>query len=157
TWPGAGVTVTVRLLPAPPKVMFAEVLGTRVGLAETAEIVKPAAAVSRSPIVNSKGEEGMPAKVFVAGMAETNGGVLRGRTVTKNEVLLKRPPVSVTVIVTVQTPVWAPASTLSVRLAPAPPNIILPTGIRPVFDEAALKTKLPGASSASPIVSATGV
>src|SRR2546423_9369813 len=48
-WLAAGVTVTVRLLPLPPKTMFA--LGTNVGFEELPLMVKLFAGVSASPIV----------------------------------------------------------------------------------------------------------
>ena len=52
-WPGAGVTVIVRLAPLPAKTRLA--LGTRVGLAETPLTTSEAAAVSTSPTVKASG------------------------------------------------------------------------------------------------------
>ena len=51
--PAAGVMVTVRLAPEPPKTRFA--CGIREGFPDDPETVRLEAAVSRSPIVN-----GMP-------------------------------------------------------------------------------------------------
>src|SRR2546428_5468675 len=48
-WPAAGVTVTVRLAPLPPKTMFA--LGTRVVFPELPLTVRLPGAVSTSPTV----------------------------------------------------------------------------------------------------------
>src|SRR5438034_11110733 len=48
-WPAAGVSVTVRLPPLPPKVMLA--LGNSVGLLDAADNSKDPAAVSASLIV----------------------------------------------------------------------------------------------------------
>src|SRR3989442_14584593 len=53
-WPAAGVTVTVRLAPLPPKTMFA--FGTRVVFPELPLTTRLAAAVSASPTVNASGQ-----------------------------------------------------------------------------------------------------
>lgn len=52
--PDAGITVTFRLVPLPPKTMFE--LGTRDGLLELADNVRLEAAVSASPIVKGMEE-----------------------------------------------------------------------------------------------------
>src|SRR6266568_5508443 len=54
-WLEAGVTVTVRFAPEPPKTMLA--LGTKVGLEEAPETIRLPAAVCPSPIVNGIGAE----------------------------------------------------------------------------------------------------
>src|SRR5215470_18415459 len=56
-WPAAGVTVTVRLAPEPPKTMLA--LGTRVGLEELPLRERLASGVSGSLMVNGRGEVGV--------------------------------------------------------------------------------------------------
>src|ERR1051325_1434915 len=61
-WLAAGVTVTVRLPPLPPKTMFAS--GTNVGLDELPLRVKLPAAVSTSPTVKLIGPTATPAVVF---------------------------------------------------------------------------------------------
>src|SRR5688572_2861574 len=49
-WLSAGVTLTVRLAPLPPRAMLA--VGTKVGLDEIAATARPLADVSTSPTVN---------------------------------------------------------------------------------------------------------
>src|ERR1051326_6674081 len=93
-WPGAGVTVTVRLLPEPPKRMFA--LGTRLVLADEEPRVRLEAGDSASPMVKGIGWVVVPGCVLVAGTEEMTGAVLAGKTVTTNEVLLDLPPESMT-------------------------------------------------------------
>jgi hypothetical protein len=51
--PAAGIKLTVRFAPLPPKVMFA--LGTTASAEETADKLRFAAAVSPSPMVNASG------------------------------------------------------------------------------------------------------
>ncbi len=51
-WFAAGFTVTVRLPPEPPNVMFPT--GTRVGLLELPDTVREVTAVSTSAMVNAK-------------------------------------------------------------------------------------------------------
>ena len=60
-WPVAGVTVTVRFDPLPPKTMF--VSGTRVGLDELPLTLKLLAAASRSPTVKLIGPAALPVVV----------------------------------------------------------------------------------------------
>jgi len=50
-WSAAGVTVTVRLAPLPPKTMFP--LGTNIVFDEVPDSVRLPTAVSLSPIVNA--------------------------------------------------------------------------------------------------------
>src|ERR1043166_6655942 len=52
-WFVAGVTVTVRLLPLPPKTIL--LVGTSVGFEDPALNVRPVSGVSTSPIVNPSG------------------------------------------------------------------------------------------------------
>jgi hypothetical protein len=75
-------------------------------------------------------------------------------TVTWNTLLEVAAP-SLTVIVIVATPLWPETGvTVTVRLAPLPPNTMLLTGISPVADEAADTVRLLAAVSTSPIVNA---
>src|SRR3989442_11758810 len=55
-WLRAGLTVTVRLAPEPPKTMLAA--GTKVGLEEAPETTRLPAAVCASPTVKAIGEVG---------------------------------------------------------------------------------------------------
>ena len=148
--PAAGVIVTVRLAPAPPKTILP--FGTNPGLAELPEIVRLLADVSRSSTVKSMAGVEVLIRVFVAGMLEITGAVLSGRTVTAKLMLLERAPVSVTDTLIIDVPVWLPAITVTVRLAPLPPKEMLPSGMMPGSDDILLKVRLVAGSSASPIV-----
>src|SRR5215470_19954705 len=100
--PGAGVSVTVRLLSEPPKTMLA--LGSRVGLAETPETVRSAAGVSGSPIVKGMGGVPESTRELVGGTVEITGAMFDGRTVTEKVVLFDFAPVSVTQMVIAEDP-----------------------------------------------------
>src|ERR1039457_5491381 len=93
-WPAAGVTVTVRLLPLPPKTMLA--LGTSAVLAEVADNARLAAGVSRSPTMKAMGGAAVFRSVLVQEIVEIQGAVLAAKTVTVKLVLLEAPPVSIT-------------------------------------------------------------
>ena len=58
TWVETGVTVTVRLAPEPPNVMFA--CGTKVGLEEKPDKVRLLTGVTGSPTVNASGPAAEP-------------------------------------------------------------------------------------------------
>ncbi len=60
-WPDAGVTVTVRLAPLPPKAML--LTGTSVGFELPPVSVRLAAAVSMSPTVTDSGPTATPCAV----------------------------------------------------------------------------------------------
>ena len=74
TWPGAGVNVTVRFVPVPPRRIL--VLGRRVGLEETAVTVRFVAGISASPTVKDSGDSVVPAFPIWSGILEMIGGVL---------------------------------------------------------------------------------
>src|ERR1051325_81411 len=95
-WPEAGVMVMVRLVPLPPKEIFAGLFGTRVELAQLPDTVRLVAGVSASPMVKASVGAGMFTSVFVRGIGEMNGAVLLGRTVTAKLVLFDFPPGSAT-------------------------------------------------------------
>ena len=153
-WPGAGVSVTVRLLLLPPKRML--LVGRRVGFAELAERVRVEAGVSASPTVNGMGAVETLIKVFVGGIEEMTGAVFAGSTVTVKEVLLDFPPVSMTQTVMMEEPAWGVAVTLTVRLAPLPPKAMLPFGIIEGLAEMPLSVRFAAGSSASRTVKESG-
>src|SRR5262245_65830436 len=70
-WLGAGVTVTVRLAPLPPKAMLAR--GTRVVLDELPVSVRLAAGVSAAAVVEQRGPERAPGAWAWLAMAERVG------------------------------------------------------------------------------------
>src|SRR5437667_276847 len=72
-WLRAGVTVTVRLAPEPPKTMLAT--GTKVGLEEAPERVRLPAAVCESPTVVAIGAVAVFWLVDRSAMLEIVGGV----------------------------------------------------------------------------------
>ena len=153
-WPGTPVTVTVRFEPVPPSTTLLS--GTRVGFEELLVTVRLANGVSTSPIVNGTGPVAPPMVIVWSAMLETVGGSFTGLTVTTNVVLLlSRPSLTVTVIVAV--PLWFVAGvTVTVRLAPLPPNTMLFVGTRVVLEEALFKTRLAAEVSASPTVKLSG-
>src|SRR6266568_2422015 len=73
-WLRAGVMVTVRLAPEPPKTMLAP--GTKVGLEEAPETIRLPAAVCASPTVKAIGAEAKFWLVDRSAMLEIVGGVL---------------------------------------------------------------------------------
>jgi len=89
-WPLAGVSVTVRSLPLPPKTMLP--FGTSPEFAELPETVRLPADVSRSSTVKSRAGVAVSDTVLVGGMLEITGAVFTGRTVTMKLVLFDRPP-----------------------------------------------------------------
>jgi len=84
------------------------------------------------------------------------GGGGAGLTVTTKFVLVLLGP-SFTVTVMVAFPVCPVAGvTVTVRLAPLPPNRIFPIGTSAGFDDAALSCRFAAATCASPTVNAMG-
>jgi hypothetical protein len=71
-------------------------LGISVVLAEAADNARLAAGVSRSPTVKVMGGAAVFRSVLVQEIAEMQGAVLAGNTVTVKLVLLEAPPVSIT-------------------------------------------------------------
>ena len=102
TCPAVGVTVTVRLLSLPPKMILA--FGTRPGFEEDAESVRLAAGNSASPTVKGTPLTDEFIRQVVTGIVEMTGAVFAGSTLTTNEALLDLPPVSMTQSVIVETP-----------------------------------------------------
>src|SRR5262245_5909037 len=97
-WLPAGVTVTVRLAPAPPKVMLA--LGTSVVLDELPLTVRLAAGVSASPMVKVRGATATAADVVWFAMVLTGGGSFTAVTVSwKLEEAVAWPSLTVRVMV----------------------------------------------------------
>ena len=101
--PAAGVTVTVRLLPAPPNMIPA--VCTRVALSELPESVRLEAEVSASLMVNGMAAVAESAAISRLVMLEMVGGWLTWLTVTvkvrETTLLLVPPSLTVTVIVAV--------------------------------------------------------
>src|SRR4051795_13054776 len=73
-WPAAGVTVTVRLAPLPPRLMLPR--GTRAGLEELLLRIRLARPVSTSPIVKLNGPVELSTLMFWLAMLEIAGGSL---------------------------------------------------------------------------------
>ena len=149
-WFAAGVAVSVRLAPLPPR-MRAE-LGMSAGLEEVAVTVSVPAADSRSPTVNASAAVGVSSAVVVSIRPEIVGASFTGVTVrTKVAFVVTVPSLTATVMVAV--PDWFAAGVaVSVRLAPLPPRTRLPFGTRAGFDDVALTVRLPTSVSASPTV-----
>src|SRR5260221_10967408 len=100
----AGVTVTVRLLPLPPKTMLDT--GARTGLDDCAASTSRLAGVVSSPIVNGMAGVGVSSAVVRLAMAERLGAALAKGLMCTTKLWLKVllvawPSVTVTVIVAV--------------------------------------------------------
>src|SRR4051812_37942818 len=149
-WFVAGVTVTVRLDPLPPNTMLFK--GTRDRLDEALPRVRLPAAVSASPMVKLRAELAVSSFTVWSVMLVIVGGVLAASTVRIKLVLVVACP-SPTLTVIVAVPLWLAAGvTVTVRLAPLPPNTIPVSGTRVGLDEPLLKVRLAAAVSTSPIV-----
>src|SRR6266566_4240848 len=154
-WFGAGVTVTVRFAPEPPKTMLAT--GTKVGLEEAPETTRLPTAVCASPTVKAIAAVAVFWLVDRSAMLEIVGAVLAvALTVnTKLSLAVRLPSLTVTVMVAV--PVWLRAGvTVTVRLAPEPPKTMLPAGTKVGLEEAPETVRLPTAVWESPTVRAIG-
>src|ERR1019366_3493146 len=73
-WLGAGVSVTVRFEPLPPKTMFWT--GTKPGFEEVAVTARLSGGDSESPTVKGNGPAVVSWKMVTLVMAETTGAVL---------------------------------------------------------------------------------
>src|SRR3954466_12496807 len=89
-------------------------------------------------------------------MLEMLGGSLTGLTVRTNVLVAVSEP-SLTISERVAVPFWLLAGvTVTVRLAPEPPKMMLPLGTRVGLEDVPLRARLPGAVWASPTVKARG-
>jgi len=155
-WPAAGVTVTVRFAPLPPRTMFA--VGTRVVEEEVFVRVRFAAEVCASPIVNGIAAVAWPEVTVCAPIEEMVGAVLVGTeawTVSVNALLVVFVP-SLTETVMSAAP-FRPAAgvTVTVRLDPEPPKTICEFGTSVVSEELPETVRLPAGVSASATVKAS--
>jgi hypothetical protein len=150
--PATGVTVTVRLAPLPPNTMFA--VGTSVLDDEVAERLRLVGVVSASPIVNGIAAVAWPDIAVWGAIAEIVGAVFgAGAWTVKVNALFAVfvPSLTVTVIVAVPD-LPAAGVTVTVRLAPLPPNTMFAVGTKVVEEEDLLSVRFAAAVSASPIV-----
>src|SRR5438094_820261 len=150
-WLRAGVTVTVRFAPEPPKTMLAT--GIRAGLEDVLERTRLPAAVCASPTVKAIGAVGIFWLVDRSAMLEIVGAVLAvALTVnTKLSLAVRLPSLTVTVMVAVS--VWLRAGvTVTVRFAREPPKTMLATGIKVGLEEAPERSRLPAKVCGSPTV-----
>src|SRR6266481_4325411 len=99
-WLVAGVTVTARFVPVPPKTTLAA--GTSVRLLEVLVKVKLAAAVSTSPIMKGIGPVDVSSLMAWGGIAEMVGASLTAVTVRRKLVLVPPKLVSVSEMVMVE-------------------------------------------------------
>src|SRR5205823_1345315 len=137
-WPAAGVTVTVRLTPLPPKLI--PHTGTSVVFDDPPVIVRLAARAEErragnesAPVLEFCGTDWPVTSEMVGGVFGGGGGTVTVRTNVSEAV---KPPPSCTVRVMVAVPDWPAAGvTVTVRFAPLPPNEIPLTGTRVVFDD----------------------
>src|ERR1043166_2868701 len=133
-WLVAGVMMRARLVPLPPKTMFA--VGTRVRLEEVPLTVRLAAAVSTSPIMKGITPVEVSSLMVWFGMAEMTGASFTELTVRRKLLLVPPLFVSVREIVIVAVPNWlASGVTVTVRFAPLPPRTMFPLGTSAGFEE----------------------
>src|ERR1043166_2692943 len=152
-WFCAGVSVTVRLLPLPPRTIFE--LGTRAGFEELPVTTRLPAGVSISPTVKAIAPLGVSSLMATLAIAEMVGRSLTDNTVRMKEPLVVAAP-SLTLKVIVVVPNWFAAGVIvAMRLAPLPLKTMFPTGTRPALEDAADKVMLPGAVSTSPTTKGT--
>ncbi len=143
-WLAAGVRVTVRLAPVPPRTMLAT--GTRAVLDDVLVSVRLPAAVSTSPTVKGTAGVGVSSLTVRLAMLEMVGTSFTGVTVRTNSSKALAAP-SLTVMRTVVVPDWFGGGVrVTVRLAPEPPKTMLATGTRAVFDDVRVSVRLPVAS-----------
>ena len=102
-WFAAGITVTVRLEPLPPKTILP--FGTSPGFEDVPLTTRLEAGLSASPTVKLIGPVEVSSAVVWSGMSEITGGELfTGLTVRWNEVLpVSEPSLTLTVTVAVPT------------------------------------------------------
>src|ERR1043165_3028209 len=154
-WPAAGVTVTVRFDPLPPKLkLFA---GTNTGFAAQALNVRLPGAVFASPIVNAFGAVGTPSVVAWSARMLMVGGVLLPPTVSRKVSLPSCVP-SLTVTVMIDVPLKpAVGVTVTVRFEPKPLKTMLFTGTKVGFDDPARNCRLAASTCASLTVNGMGM
>ena len=149
----AGVAVSVRAAPEPPKIRFA--LGMSVGSEDVAATVSEPAAVSTSLIVKTSAPVALSSAMLVSAMSVIVGTSFTASTVTtKVSLVVAVPSLTVTVIVAV--PNWLAAGVaVSVRAAPEPPKTRFALGISVGSEDVAATVSEPAAVSTSPIVTAS--
>ena len=148
-WLEAGVIVTVRDPPLPPKTML--LFGTSVRFEEVPETPSEPSAVSTSLIVKGIALVGVSSLVLLFVISDIVGKSLTEFTVSWNVSRLESVSPSVTVIVIVAEPNWFAAGvTVTVRSAPTPPKVIFAFGTSVRLDDEPETTKSPTGVSASP-------
>src|SRR5438093_3806512 len=154
-WLAAGVAVTVRFAPLPPKTMLP--LGIKAEWEDVPTRVKALAGVSASPTTKGIAVVGVSSLIVWSVIVVIVGGVFGAElTVSRNDVLAFDCP-SLTVSVILLVPVWPAAGvTVTVRLDPLPPKTMFALGTKVRFVEVPLTKRLPAAVSASPTVNASG-
>ena len=154
-WLLAGVTVTVRFAPLPPSTMFAS--GTNVVLLLLPLRSKSATAVSTSPTVTDNALVAVSSLVDRLLTSLIVGASFTASTVNTNvSVVLAVPSPTVSVIVAL--PFWLLAGvTVTVQLAPLPPNTMFASGTNTVLLLLALNVRSATAVSSSPNVTANAL
>ncbi len=146
----AGVTVTVRFAPEPPKTIFA--FGTNVVSLELPLTVKDVVVVSKSPIVKEIALVAVSSFTVTSAMLLIVGASFTADTVNTNvSVAVNVPSLTVTVIVA-DPDKFAAGVTVTVRLAPEPPNTMFAFGTKVVSLELPLTVNEVVAVSKSPMV-----
>ena len=154
-WFVAGVMVTVRLAPLPPKVMFA--LGTSAVTDDPPDTLNAADGVSTSPMVNEIAPVPVSSSMARFARSVITGGSFTGVTVSRKVLVAVAPSPSVTIRVIIVVPLaLVPGRTVIDRLEPLPPNVMLPLGTSAGLEEKPASPRLPADVSTSATVNATG-
>lgn len=150
----AGVMVTVRSDPLPPKTMLAT--GTRLVFDEDADTFRLAGSLSTSPIVKGIGLVDVSSSIVRLLNVLMVGGSLTLLTV-RTKVLFALNTPSKTVMVMVVSPCAFGTRTIEmVRFVPVPPRLIFSTGTRSVLEDCTDNANPFGGVSRSPIVKEIG-
>src|SRR2546425_1172204 len=154
-WFRAGVTVTVRLAPEPPKTMFAA--GTKVGLEEAPDSFNDPATTEISPLSLHVALPILFWLVERSAILEIVGAVFAGALTvnTKLSLAVRLPSLTVTGIVA-DSVLFGRGLKRASRLVPEPPKTMFATATKVGLEEAPETTRLPAAVWASPTVKAIG-
>ena len=140
-WFAAGVTVSVRLPPLPAKTILPA--GTSIVFDELPTTPNAPSAVSRSPIAKLIGPSRTSSSVLRSPRCAIVGRSFTGVTVSRKISVTRPPEPSSAVSVIVVVPNWSASGKIeTVRLAPLPVSVILPSGTNARFDEVAVTFRL---------------
>src|SRR5437762_493818 len=149
-WLVAGLRVTVRFDPLPPKRIFAS--GTRSGLDERPLTIKLSTGVSTSPMENGMAAVGECSIARLYSSQRWMGESFTGLTDSRKLALAAPPSPTLTVrVIALHDALPISGLRVTVRFDPLPPKRIFASGTRSGLDERPLTIKLSGGVSTSPM------